>query len=220
MKSTARAATASHVEDRRRFFSEAFHSFNQPLTSLHCGLELILIKPRSEEEYRARTQDALLHAGAILELNTAVRALAESIDPGEKFGRMEMEPFVRQLASDLTVVGETAMVSVKFECNENLSVEADPLKLARNIGNLGSQLIHSAAPGASLALVVRHKNGMAEIAVILEGNRREIEEDGLLQSRLDQIRRDTACSYTWTLGGEFCQTKKGFVISLPALCRG
>jgi hypothetical protein len=71
------------TEQRRRFISEAFHSFHQPLTGLHCGLEIALQKPRTDEEYRGRIADALQNASAILKLNAALRQLVDATDPGE-----------------------------------------------------------------------------------------------------------------------------------------
>jgi len=202
----------NRVEERRRFISEAFHSFHQPLTALHCGLELTLLKNRAENEYRNRAEEALSHAGAVLELNKAVRELVESADPGENCGRVELKPLLDQLISELTIPAEAAMVSVGLECPDFTCVRADGLKLAQNIGNLASQLIRSAEPGGSIRLRVRD-GAQVTLEMILKAKSRSHDEDGL-QAKLDHIRVDSACSYIWTLGGDFRKTKTGYSISL------
>src|SRR3954465_7105400 len=105
----------SHVEERRKFLSEAFHTFHQPLTGLHCGLELALQKQRTIEEYRERISDALEHAGAILKLNKALRELVDAADPGERFGTVALAPLLAQLAEELALVADPASVNIEVE---------------------------------------------------------------------------------------------------------
>ena len=206
----------SHVKERRKFISEAFHSFHQPLTALHCGLELSLLKPRTEEEYRQRGQDALLMAGAVLQLSRAVRELAEAADPGECVGRIELQPFLSKLVEDLSYIAEAGMVVIRLECPKGLFVKADASKLACSLGNIATSLIHSADPATSVVLNVERDDATVSLKLTLEGRRREPEEKDLNQ-KVAQIRQDAACSYVWAIGGEFRKVKKGFVIELPAL---
>jgi hypothetical protein len=206
----------SHVEDRRSFVSEAFHSFHQPLTALHCGLELSLLKERDEADYRQRLQDALTSAGAILELNKAMRELVEATDPGENFGRVELKPLLAKLAEDLSYSAEPGLVALRMACPEQVFVAADADKFARNLGNLGMVLLRSADLGAALHLKAHCDETTVLLKLSMEGARRE-SADRNLQYRLDQMRVDAACSYAWTIGGEFKKTKKGFAIGLSPL---
>ncbi|HVZ19067.1 MAG TPA: hypothetical protein VG897_18260, partial [Terriglobales bacterium] len=78
--------TPDHLEQRRRMLSDAFHTLNQPITGLHCGLEIALQKPRNEADYRQRISDGIQNAGAIVKYLKAIRQLVDAADPGERFG--------------------------------------------------------------------------------------------------------------------------------------
>ena len=205
-----------HVEERRGFISEGFHSFHQPLTALHCGLELSLLKQRDEADYRQRLQDALTSASAILELNKAIRELVESADPGENFGRVELKPLLAKLVEDLSYSAEPGLVAVRMVCPEHVFIAADATKFARHLGSLGSVLLRSADLGAALHIKAHCDETTVLLKLSMEGARRESAEKDL-QYRVDQMRMDAACSYAWTIGGEFKKTKKGFAIGLSPL---
>jgi signal transduction histidine kinase len=205
-----------HLDERRKFVSEAFHSFHQPLTALHCGIELSLLKQRTEEEYRRRLQDALVSAGAVLQLNKALRELVESADPGENFGRVDLQPLLSRLAEQLSYIAESALVAIRFSCLENIFVGADPLKLSANIAHLATIAIGSLEPGASVHLKVHADETVVLITIAAKGMHRE-PPDGGVQQKIDAIRADAACNYCWTVGGEFRKTKAGFTIALNSL---
>lgn len=203
------------VERRRQFLSEAFHAFHQPLTALHCGLELSLLKQRSEEEYRQRIADALQHAGAVLELNKALRELAESTDAGENFGRVELAQLLSNLTEQLTVIAEARQVHVKLTCPEDVSVGADPEKFTRHIGNIACVVLNQFEPGGTLHIKVDTGENIV-LSVSGKGSRRG-GIDNCVQQKLSAIRLDAACSYVWALGGEFHKTRTGFTLSLNPL---
>ncbi|HXZ80788.1 MAG TPA: hypothetical protein VEG30_12715 [Terriglobales bacterium] len=69
-------------QQRREHVSEAFHSLNQPLTALHCVIELALLQPRSGEEYRMRLRESLQLVDRIFEFTAGVREFVEAEDPG------------------------------------------------------------------------------------------------------------------------------------------
>lgn len=208
--------TTKQIESRREFISEAFHTFNQPLTAMHCGLELCLLKERSEEEYRQRIEDALAHAGTVLQLSKAVRELAEAADPGEDLQNVELQPVLSALGEDLAVIAEAAVVALKLTCSNDVVVRADPGKLARHIGNLASILMRALEPGGNVGICAEREG--KDILIVLSGvgRQRLPVEDGV-QTKLDGIRVDAASSYLWTLGGDFHKDRSSFTIRLQAL---
>jgi signal transduction histidine kinase len=210
------STTAKQIEGRRGYVSEAFHSLNQPLTALHCGLELCLMKERSGEEYRQRIEDAIGNAGTVLQLSKAVRELVEAADPGEDLQKVELNQVLTALMEELAVLGEASMVAVKLGCPEGLAVAADPGKLARHMGNLASIGMHMLAPNGQIQIDACSEGDDVVIAITANGMDRDTVEDGL-QKKLDAIRIDAASSYAWSLGGEFCKAPSSFTIRLPAL---
>lgn len=208
--------TPKQLEARRESISEAFHSFNQPLTALHCGLELCLLKERTGEEYRQRIEDALGNAGTVLQLSKAVRELVEAVDPGEELQPVGLQPLLSTLSEELTVVAEAAVVVLKSSCPDDVAVMADPEKLARHLGNLASIVIRTLEPGGQLQLGALTEGSHVVIAIAGKGKQRDVCDDDL-QKKLDAIRVDAASSYAWTLGGEFRKDRSNFTIRLDAL---
>lgn len=207
--------TAKQVEERRRAISEAFHSFHQPLTSLHCGLELTLLKQRSEGEYRQRVQEALVHAGAIFRLNRALRELVEATDPGEHFGRLALRPVVLQVVQEVSVVAEAALVAVSTGEIPASEVTADRLKLSRMLGQVLTFVITEMTPGSSLKITVGTKAEVATIRVKVEGKKREQRDEDGLEQKLRAIALDAARDYLQAIGGDFHEDSGSIVIKLP-----
>ena len=208
--------TPKQLEARRESISEAFHSFNQPLTALHCGLELCLLKERTGEEYRERIEDALGNAGTVLQLSKAVRELVEAVDPGEELQPVGLQPLLSTLSEELSVVAEAAVVVLKSSCPNDVAVMADPEKLARHLGNLASIVIRTLEPGGLLQLGALTEGSHVVIAIAGKGKQRDLSDDDL-QKKLDAIRVDAAFSYVWTLGGEFRKDRSNFTIRFDAL---
>jgi hypothetical protein len=52
---------------------ELLHQLQQPLTALHCVLEMGLIKRRSSEEYRTLLQNALAETDRVLSVAAMIR---------------------------------------------------------------------------------------------------------------------------------------------------
>lgn len=213
---TIAVSASSHLEDRRKFISEAFHSFHQPLTVLHCGLELSLLKRRTEDEYRERLQDALLTAGTILQLNKAVRELVEAADPGENLGAVEMKSLLASLNEELGYTAEAKLIAMHVDCAEEASVAADASKLSRHLGNIAALLVRSTDPGGSVRVKAFRDEATLSLEFSIEGSCR-VSEESELDHKLDQIRIDAACSHMWAIGGEFKKIKNGYAIVLPAL---
>ncbi|MGZ4787924.1 MAG: hypothetical protein ACXVZX_05345 [Terriglobales bacterium] len=202
-----------HVEARRKMISDAFHTLNQPLTGLHCGLEIALQKPRSEGEYRQRINDGLQNAGAILRLIKAVRQLVDAADPGERFGTVNVPMLMSQLKSELEVVAEPTGVSLDVQEDVEASMLADPGKLLFALGSLGAGEIESVEPGGAVSISTTVRTKLLHISISGAGNRKAAPSG--LEHNLTQIRRDAAYSYVWTLGGEVEVTDDGLRIALP-----
>jgi len=60
---------------RRRAMDDLLHAFSQPLTSLCCQLEVVLSRPRTNEEYRDCLARALEQAQIAARLTQQLREL-------------------------------------------------------------------------------------------------------------------------------------------------
>jgi two-component system sensor histidine kinase TctE len=209
----------SYTELRRKFISDAFHTLNQPLTSLHCGLEISLQRPRSEGEYRKRIGDSIERAGSILALVKGLRELVEADDPGERFGTVSLGLLFSQLKSELEVLAEAARVGLEISGEVNANVAADPGKLLAALGGLVAAEIESLEPGGRVTMKVRCRDGEVLLKLVETGPRkqRDPEKPKEVDERLTDLRVNTAYCYIWTLGGQCETTDQGTKITLPLL---
>ena len=197
-----------HIEERRKFISDAFHTLNQPLTGLHCGLEIALQKPRTEGEYRKRIEDGITNASEILKLVRAVRQLVDAADLGERFGTLDLAMLLSQLRSELEVVAEVRKVELVVEYPEGLRVKADPGKLMAALGGLIAGEIEACE--AEVRVVAKVDMNLARLVV---RSSKRVSEHG--DGKMEEIRRNAAVSYLWAIGGG-CERDGGEIrITLP-----
>lgn len=206
-----------HLEERRKFISDAFHTLNQPLTGLHCGLEIALQRPRSEGEYRQRIGDGLENAGAILQLVRAVRQLVDAADPGERFGTVEVPVLLSQLKSELEVVAEATRVGVTIEESVDVKVSADPGKLLAALGGLVAGELGSYEAGGSVRIATVARKKWLELTLSSKGTKKAAPIPVEASEKLAEIRRNAACCYVWTLGGDLETVRDGWKIKLPTV---
>lgn len=195
------------IEQRRRYLSEAFHTLNQPLTGLHCGVELALQRALSTEDYQRRLRESLAQADEIMAIVRAIRELAEAVDPGERCGTVGMNVLLAHLENDLEVVTVASQVAVEIYCRPELQLRTDPGKFLRCLGWLVASEVEETEPGGRVRLEIVRRKSVATIRLERTGQRksRDPEQTLSLNDKLGQIRRSAAISYIWTMGGT-CET--------------
>jgi light-regulated signal transduction histidine kinase (bacteriophytochrome) len=203
-----------HVKERRKFISDAFHTLNQPLTGLHCGLELSLQKPRTEGEYRQRIGTCVEYASEILALIRAVRQLVDSADPGEQFGTISLGIVLAQVKSEVEVVAEATGVRLEMDCDSAMQVKADPMKLAAALGGVIALQMESLSRGASVQVLQKSTNRSVDLRIV-HGPIKNTPANAT--SKLAEIRRNAAVSYLWTLGAKIESSPNEMRIKLPML---
>ena len=62
------------------FASSVFHDLSQPLTALHCSLELALLQDQTIEEFRASVEGALRAADRLRQQLLLLRELHDADD--------------------------------------------------------------------------------------------------------------------------------------------
>ena len=208
-------SNGNQVVERRRAISEAFHSFHQPLTSLHCGLELALSKPRTDGEYRKRIEDALVNAGQILRLNKALRELVDATDPGERFGTVALEPMIAQLREEVALVAGATGVTVEFTGKYNVQIAADPMKLLMMLGNLISKVVAETSSEGAVKVNGILASGSLRLVITSCQLHGEEPNPSDMEFKLREIRLDAARCYIETIGGCWSVLEEGCEINLP-----
>jgi signal transduction histidine kinase len=114
------------------FISEVFHNLSQPLTALHCGLELALQRDGSLEELRASVQTALDNTERLRQRLLLIRALNDPADIGDSSSLVDLAALLAELHEDLSPLFEAAgrKLEVRIACGP-LLVRADKRRLGR-----------------------------------------------------------------------------------------
>lgn len=124
---TATTATCEQeVIPHPSFLSEVFHNLSQPLTALHCSLELALDRDTTMEDLRATVQTALENAERLRERLLLLRALAAAADPGDLSQPTDLTGLFKDLRDAMLPLFETAGV------NFDLQIDARPMQVRGN----------------------------------------------------------------------------------------
>jgi signal transduction histidine kinase len=149
-----------------RFISEVFHNLSQPLTALHCTLDLALQRDASFEQLRASVESALAHAECLRQRLLLVRALSDA-------GRHDCElrqpidivHLLRELVEDLQPLFESAGKTLELETTAAvLPVRADTARLQRALFAFLEYLFSYLRPQGTVILTTGAAEG-AEVHV-------------------------------------------------------
>jgi signal transduction histidine kinase len=147
--------------------SEVFHSLSQPLTALHCELELALCRDQTAEEWRGSVETALEDAERLRQRLLLLRALNEASDAGDLSQPTEITSLFRQLHQDMLPLFASAgqQFELELECG-TVQVRANPARLATALFAFVEYLFRHSAEGAVLTIRVQAVAGQpAEISI-------------------------------------------------------
>ena len=143
-------ATAE-LAPRRDFAANVFHDLSQPLTALHCSLELALVRDQTIEEFRASVEAALHAAERLRQRLLLLRELSDAEDPGDTSTPLVLDQLLQQLREDMLPLFESAGRSFELTC-EAAKVAAHEAKLMRGFFYLLEFLLRCASPSHSIIM--------------------------------------------------------------------
>jgi signal transduction histidine kinase len=149
-------AEAQELKLGGALISEVFHSLSQPLTALHCELELALCRDQTVEEWRGSVQTALEDAERLRQRLLLLRALNDASDPGDLSRPTELTSLFRQLHEDMLPLFASAgqTFELELECGA-VQVRGNDVRLTRALFAFLEYLFRHSAEGAVLIVVVR-----------------------------------------------------------------
>src|SRR5208283_2894173 len=115
---------------QRRFVSEVFHNLSQPLTALHCSLEVSMADDRTAEEFRASVAAALQNAERLRQRLLLCRELSEADDPGDVSLPVPLHRVLEQVREELLPLAESTNCELELSCAP-VRVRGDEAKLMR-----------------------------------------------------------------------------------------
>jgi hypothetical protein len=165
--SAAAVTSAAEFAPRRDFVSNVFHDLSQPLTALHCSLELALARDQTIEEFRASVEAALQNAERLRQRLLLLRELSEAEDPGDTSTPLPLDRLLQQLREDMLPLFESAGRSLELTC-EPAQVPANEAKLMPGFFYLLEFLLRCASPSCNLRLLGR-RSGKQQLEICIEG---------------------------------------------------
>lgn len=150
MSASAAGSTAAFAPGHD-FTANVFHDLSQPLTALHCSLELALARDQTIEEFRASVEAALHNAERLRQRLLLLRELSDADDPGDTSTPLPLDQLLQQLREDMLPLFESAGQSFELTC-EPVEVPANPAKLGRGFFYLLEFLLRCASPSHGLSM--------------------------------------------------------------------
>jgi signal transduction histidine kinase len=167
------------AESQRRFVDHAAHEMQTPLTVLQGNLEVTLLKARTSEEYRDALINNLEQVERLITLTRSLLTLAKftSDKPPVQLVPLALEPLIRELVDDLTIIAEERRIKLSFESQSVPPVLGDAQWLKQAVINLlDNALRYTTSDGA---VTVRLKAVGEGIAMAVEDTGHGIEPDHL-----------------------------------------
>ena len=146
--------------------SEVFHSLSQPLTALHCSLDLALRRDRTLKQLRASVQIALDNAERLRQRLLLVRALNDAVDPGDLSQPTDLSTLLRELGEDMRPLFESVGQKLELHVDRDpLLVRGDSTRLAQALFCLLEYLFRYSPQTALLAIHLTHTEQKADICI-------------------------------------------------------
>jgi hypothetical protein len=148
------------------------HALKQPLTGLHCSLELALVGQRTPEQYLRTLREGLELAGRMSILVAAIGELVESEEEHRQNPAhhvvVELHQLLRETVDELQPVAEAQQVHILLDGQGPLPVLGSRPQLAGAVFRFLDSALSLTGPGNELRLQACPESGQARLEVCWE----------------------------------------------------
>jgi signal transduction histidine kinase len=153
-------------ERQREFVSEVFHTLSQPLSALHCSLDLSLRRDQTAADLRNSLEAGLRSAERLRERLLLLRALDDALDPGDVSRSIDLGDLLRDLHEDLLPLFESTGRTFHLDLSAgSLQVRADKIKLRASLFCFLEYLFRHCSEGEALRIEVNSEAKTASVRI-------------------------------------------------------
>jgi signal transduction histidine kinase len=146
--------------------SELFHNLSQPLTALHCILDLALQRDRSLEQLRASVQTALDSAECLRQRLLLIRLLNDAGTVPESSALIDLGELLEELAGDMAPLFASAEREFRLDIRGRpLPVRADKARVVQALFAFTEYLFRYLPKGERVSFSVDRKECQVELCI-------------------------------------------------------
>jgi len=149
---------------REPLVADLFHALNQPLSSLHCALELMISAPLPGETSRAMLTQSLAQVHQIAEYVVDIRELWEVSTPCES--RIQLDELLREAVEDLGFASQPVRTEFLIE-TESCRVINERTRLKLVLTRLLEYAIDSSFAGQRVRIELNNNFPRAQLTIRL-----------------------------------------------------
>jgi hypothetical protein len=165
------------IPSSRSPLERLLHALNQPLTGLHCALELALLGQRTPEQYVDTMREGLELTGRMSVLVAAIREVVDLRGERQYEDRQQnyagagnsevtaLDGLLREAVGELLPVAQAKPGQIYLYCDEPLPVRAARPSLAGAVFRLLDSVLSVATPGAAVQVTACRQFGQASLQV-------------------------------------------------------
>ncbi|GEC70554.1 Signal transduction histidine kinase [Flavobacterium flevense] len=159
------------VEREKQFTSDASHELRTPLTVLKGTLEVLIRKPRNQQEYQDKINYCISEVNRLNHLVDQLLLLArfENQNQTLKIENVALNSVVLEVISRFSTVIDAKKIKIKTEFTKNSLVNTDPYLLSIILTNLISNAIKYSDSDTVLIIKLYKENNTIKCAIIDEG---------------------------------------------------
>ena len=187
------------IEREKQFTSDASHELRTPLTVIKETLEVLIRKPRNQEEYQEKINFCVSEVNRLNHLVDQLLLLArfENQNKSLKTEKLCLNAVILDSISLYSSIIQSKKIHISTEFFKKYFVDNDPYLLSIIINNLVSNALKYSNENAKLNIVITDENGKMECQIIDSGIGIPSED---LQKIFNQFYRSKAIEYSGIRG--------------------
>jgi heavy metal sensor kinase len=161
----------ANFEQMRQFTTDASHELRTPLTAIRGQLEVALFTARSEADYRAAMENALMDVERLGQIVKSLLLLsqAESGQLALQVTVADLAPIARDIIGQFDLPADEKQITIEAALDAPCPAPVDRVQFERLLSNLLSNAVRYTQPGGHVRVGLTRRNGSVALTVADNG---------------------------------------------------